>query len=451
MLQAHKLGAQWAALVMSLITTATVGKLNLTFAKLCRVCLREPFDPSRSRTLGPRGVSPTCVGTNENAVSLISFRSPLSPLSSEYYLGTVPFQADPRASRLQVDLINAPGDIHEAFIIDIKNQPFSTPNHVVKALDGEIQRKLNEISERWMSASRKRITMPKVEFGHDEVKNSFWFSINKTTQGFRLQLGKNDPKSILTKLGFSEGMLVEHRPDDPRVDPPVDPRVLAEKEWTMGNGGEHGGRSLHEQRVRSDEGFCFLRSRFEAKFGKKRNTAAPKDKGERPKDKGEGPGHKDGGPEDDEKALHSENLLLAEYLFSLAFLSIFRVRGPTLRINANKPVDGASVDDFENRLEMVCNFDVGATEPEGPGSLKKVMEEVVKKVSSHVYSDGPWSPLRMRTQQVLRTCNWQHSGSRRALPVSHSKWRDRTMNSHCQWRDHTMKLSPTPPSCSTPL
>eukprot|EP00903_Cladosiphon_okamuranus_P012871 g12021.t1 len=269
-------------------------------------------------------------------------------VSSEYYLGTVPFQADPKASMLHVNLINASGDINERFCIDIKNQPFSIPEHVAEAIDSELKRNVEYLDEKWRNkTSKKRIRMiPMIEFGYDRESCRFWFSIDETPQGFRLRLGNDGHNGILTKLGFSEDTTVEH------------PRLLAENLWVIGDAGEYGGRSLHEQRVRSDEGFGSLRTKFETTFRKSRNTT---------------------NPNDEELAAHSENLLLAEYLFSLAFLSMFRENGPTMKIVANATVSDASADEFEAKLKSVCNFDAGTAESDGPGSLKMVMEEVVKK------------------------------------------------------------------------
>lgn len=262
-------------------------------------------------------------------------------LSSEYYLGTVPFQADPEASTLQVELVNSSGDINERFtMIDIKNMSFSTPEHVAKALNTEIQRNVKEIDKKWTAAYKGRIKMPTIEFGYDRDKTGrFWFSINKTPENFRLQLGKNDPKSILTKLGFSDDMTVEPpKPGD------KNPSVLAaESSWTIGDATEHGGRSIHDQRIRSDEGFGDLRQRFEIKFGK--------------------------------KSRHRENLLLAEYLFSLVFFSMYREKGPTMNIDVRGKVHDHSAAEFNEKLEMVCKH-----QSEGLASLKEVMMEVVKKV-----------------------------------------------------------------------
>lgn len=261
-------------------------------------------------------------------------------LSSEYYLGTVPFQANPEASTLRVELVDASGNANgRVFKVDIKNRPFSTPEHVVTALLKEIQN-TTELHEAWTSASRRRMPMPSIRFGYDRDDKNFWFSLSET-QDFRLQMGRGDPTSILTKLGF---------PDHKTVTPGL--RVYG-KGWKIGDATEHGGRPIHDQRVRSDPRFVDLRKQFKKIFG----TRAIKN------------------PEDNEieRALH-ENLLLADYLFSLVFLSVCREKGPTMKVDINRQVDDKSIKEFNDKFGQVCKSDVGGTGPKNPDSLKQVMD-----------------------------------------------------------------------------
>lgn len=124
--------------------------------------------------------------------------------------------------------------------------------------------------------------------------------------------------------------------------------------WTIGGGDEHGGRSIHDQRIRSDVEFDGLRQTFKRQFGKR---------------KAENPGE----DEDTDPTPHSENLLLAEYLFSLVFLSMYREKGvPTMKIDAVKEVADQDAGDFTRKLGQVCNFNIS-------GSLKKAID-VVKNV-----------------------------------------------------------------------
>lgn len=311
------------------------------------------------------------IKSTKSKLSLVIRSVNLPPLSSEYYLGTVPFQADPEASTLHAELIDASRDIREPFIIDIKDLPFSTPEHVASALDSKIQLEMKRIYEDLTSASKKRIGMPKIKVGYDVDEKRFWFAISEK-QGFRLQLANYGERILLRKLGFS----ARTQEQGPLAVLPGK-REDAESLWTIGDGGEYGGRSLREQRVRSDEGFGSLRKSFERKFRDWRG------KGKQPtgKGKGKGPDNEDEEPDDEdgELVIHSENLLLAEYLFSLVFLSMFRAKGPTMKIAANASVNDDSADDFAKKLDSVCNFNIGVTESNGPGSLKKVMKEVVKK------------------------------------------------------------------------
>lgn len=293
-----------------------------------------------------------------------------------------------------MELTNASGDINEQFSIDIKDQPFSTPEHVADAIDDEIQSNVSELCDKWNAAlgesagrqrsrsARTNMTPPNIKFGYDrENKRSFWCSISDTSHGFRLRLRKDGQNSILTKLGFSEDTTVEYRPRD-FFD---DPRVFAKNVWVIGNNEEYRGRSLHQQRVRSDEGFGELRDKFEKKYEIKSRDPKGSDKGrkgmgKRRKDENKEPNDEGEEPNDKAKKLapHSENLLLAEYLFSLVFLSLYREKGPTMKISANANVSNTCAQNFEDKLKLVCEF-VGDTESGGPGSVKNVMEEIVKK------------------------------------------------------------------------
>lgn len=113
------------------------------------------------------------------------------------------------------------------------------------------------------------------------------------------------------------------------------PREYADPEltWTIGDGDQHGGRFTHDQRIRSDAQFDGLRQAFKRQFGGR---------------KAENPGE----DEDTDPTPHSENLLLAEYLFSLVFLSMYREKGvPTMKIDAAK---GVADQDAGDSLESLA-------------------------------------------------------------------------------------------------
>lgn len=280
-------------------------------------------------------------------------------LSSEYYLGTVPFKADPIASTLRLEFMSATGNDCEDFTIDIKNKPFSTPGQVAVALSAEIKHRI-EICD--------LVRKPSMTVDYDGKR--FSFSLKKLPrQDFHLRLGKDDPTSILTKLGFNDDAL--------EVEP--DKKQIAQKPWKIGNGNEHGGRSIHDQRIRSDPGFGVLRAKFRAKFEKKRKTGKRK-------------GRAGALPDDDDDlgeigkrkgkavALHDGHLLVAEYLFSLVFLSMYRDEGATMQINnaveLASGVNDDSVNKFNESLRLVCDFDVGTTDEKGPCSIGTVMNFV---------------------------------------------------------------------------
>ena len=257
--------------------------------------------------------------------------------SSEYYLGTVPFQADPKASTLRVEIVSTSGSTgneNRSYTVDIKKRAFSTPEHVAFALSQEIKRKVEKLHD---------ARMPGIKFGYKRGESRFWFSIEKSTgtQDFHLRLGKDDPTSILPKLGFSNDMTTESGS-----------QVYAENLWTIGDGDQHGGRSIHDQRIRSDVwfddlrmAFDNLRKEFEINHGGKKKRNAKK----RAED-----------TQDNAAAPQYEYLLLAEYLFSLVFLSMYRTRepkdGPTMKIDATRKVADGDADDFGRKLDQVCNF-----------------------------------------------------------------------------------------------
>lgn len=286
-------------------------------------------------------------------------------LSAEYYLGTVPFKASPKACTLRGELVGASGNNHSTDIIDINidiaNKLFSTPTHVALALSTEIEASIEKRYNTWTSDTKPNTPRPSVKFSYHDGR---FYLTNERKKGFCLRLGNCDPTSILTKLGFNKTLEV----------PPGETKE-GTTEWEMGNGGEHGGRSLQDQRIRSDPAFGKLRVDVESILGKRRI----------------------GRGEEGEVTFHAGHLLVAEYLFSLVFLSMYRGKGRgdgwTMQIQnaAEKAgkVDDSSVDEFETKLSQVCNFDVGTTDQAAPCSIKMVMDEV-KKVRLHrVMYRGP--------------------------------------------------------------
>lgn len=285
----------------------------------------------------------------------------LSP-SSEYYLGTVPFKADPTASTLRVEFMSASGKDDISFIVDLKNKPFSTPMHVVEALNDEIQLKVDEICKKGPSTRTTRSSKPSMTVSYQYGKGTSHFSIlfaKSTKQNLRLRLGRGDPTSILTKLGFAKALQVEPG------------QTVVGGEWKLGDGNEHGGRSIQDQRVRSDLAFATLREKFKEEFATKmkrrgcQREKVSKGKGQR-----------------NAVALHDGHLLVAEYLFSLVFLSMYRDKGRTTQIsNAVELASGVNNDSvkiFTERLDLVCSFQAG---PTGKTCSIKMVTDFVKKAS----------------------------------------------------------------------
>lgn len=272
--------------------------------------------------------------------------------SAEYYLGTVPFKASPEACTLRGELLGASGDNHSngfvCFYIDIKNKPFSTPNHVAEAISAKMKESIDE-------RCKQCVSRPSIRFYFDDRR--FWFK-NESKERFRIRLGSQDPTSILTKLGFSETL--EVKPGQ---------TYGGRKEWAMGNWDEHGGRAIEDQRIRSDGAFGKLRENVERILGTRKIGRG---------DRGE-------------VGFHAGHLLVAEYLFSLVFLSMYRGQGRTMHIeDAVKKageVDDQSADEFEAKLSQVCNFDVGSTEKAGRCSIKIIMDEVQKVRWSEAFCD----------------------------------------------------------------
>lgn len=262
------------------------------------------------------------------------------------------FKADPKASTLRGELTGAPGNdgnIHTfdiTFDIDVKNKPFSTPEHVAEALSTEIKLTVDERYEVLTSASKRRTAKPSIEIKYDRTGNRFWISLAKTKQDFHLRL-ENDPTSILTMLGFDATVEVE--PGTP---------VAGSSSWTIGDGDKHhGGRSVEDQRIRSDPVFGELWDHAK-QFGSK--TIGKGKKGR--------------------VTFHAGHLLLAEYLFSLVFLSMYRENGRTMQItNAveqAKRLDDRSATTFGEKLDQVCDFDVIATAEKDSCSIAMLMKEV---------------------------------------------------------------------------
>lgn len=143
-----------------------------------------------------------------SAVTCTSFVCVSFHCSSDFYLGTVPFQADPRASTLYVEISSASGEEIGSFTVDIKNRPFSKPEHVANALSKDINRKAEGLYNAWASktASKRRTSMPVIRCGYERGRTKlFWFSIEKKSTGaedVHLLLGRDHPTCILPKLGF---------------------------------------------------------------------------------------------------------------------------------------------------------------------------------------------------------------------------------------------------------
>lgn len=245
--------------------------------------------------------------------------------------------------------------------MDIKDKPFTSPTEVAEALCDEIERKVNKDSSKIVRY----------------CKSDNRFSIaNPSKSPFRLRLKKHET-SILAKLGFtSEQLPLELAPGA---------EEKARAKWSIGDHEEHGGRSLEDQRIRADPGFTTLRARFNLKFGprtsKKRreNKICSQDKNDPKKS----------------VVLHDGHLLMAEYLFSLVCLSIFRKDGPTLRMKTsdmdtdlvteeflNKLVTEHRIDCFTVRLHEVCLFSIGNESEPCSGDIRFVMDFVIQARTS---------------------------------------------------------------------
>ncbi|CAM9719306.1 unnamed protein product, partial [Pylaiella littoralis] len=288
--------------------------------------------------------------------------------SMEYYLGTVPFRPSPSACTLHVEVAPATeqgnsndlthGSLNDkSFTVDIKDKPFTAPDEVAEALSNEIASK---ISECYANASIKMI----ISF----CKGSNRFLARNTTNDkrFKLRLGRNEA-GILAKLGFtSEQLPLELAPGDKKE---------AAEEWEIGNHNEPGGRSLEDQRIRSDPGFTKLRTRFNSTFG------ARGDKKRRQQSKILTPNDNSLGKTT--VALHDGHLLLAEYLFSLVCLSMFRKEGLTMRMKGpetgpvnedflSKLVTDDCLAIFNTKLTEVSTFNVGTKSDSCPCDISSV-------------------------------------------------------------------------------
>lgn len=242
----------------------------------------------------------------------------------EYYLRTISFTPDPSACELHVKVLSPgehgnPTDIR----VDIRNKPFTAPKEIADALSAEIGQ--------CMAISYHR------EKG---------FVLRNTSTSSRLRL-ENNETSILRKLGFTEQLPLELAPGS---------EARASGCWVIGNDAEKGGRSLEGQRIRSDLAFQQLRSRFYSEFGR-RGSRRRKDYRIPISSRGNSP--------PTSVALHDGHLMLAEYLFSLVCLSMFRQEGRTMRMkNPENPentetflvdlVDEACLHTFTEKTQSVC-------------------------------------------------------------------------------------------------
>lgn len=289
--------------------------------------------------------------TDKRERTSLSYQLVGSILSSEFYLRTVPFLADREASTLKVELIRTSGEVIGCFSVNVENMPFSTPFHVADALSIEIKGGVddlyNAVTDTKTSLPKKKPTL-KVSYKVSENDGSrFWLSLNGTAkQGFHARLGNNDPTSILPMLGFTGTRDI--LPGNP---------AKGKEDWRIGNGGEHGGRSLQDQRIRSDPLFGSLRDEFQKKFGGTRIRRR------------QGVG---GIP------MHDGHLLVTEYLFSLVFLSMYREKGATMKIQNAAELAGdvnlKSVEEFNEKMRLVSDFNVGAADVDNPYSLRIVMD-----------------------------------------------------------------------------
>ncbi|CAM9177501.1 unnamed protein product [Ectocarpus sp. 13 AM-2016] len=239
--------------------------------------------------------------------------------SMEYYLRTISFTPDPSACELHVKVLSPgkhgnPTDIR----VDIRNKPFTAPNEIADALSAEIGQCMA------ISYHRKK-----------------GFVLRNTSTSSRLRL-ENNETSILRKLGFTEQLPLELAPGS---------EECASGCWEIGNQAEEGGRSLEDQRIRSDLAFQQLRSRFYSKFGRRGSRRRK--------------GYSIPINPWTWVALHDGHLMLAEYLFSLVCLSMFRQEGRTMRMKSPENpentetflvdlVDEACVRTFTEKTQSVC-------------------------------------------------------------------------------------------------
>ncbi|CBJ31706.1 conserved unknown protein [Ectocarpus siliculosus] len=254
----------------------------------------------------------------------------------EFYLGTIPFRPDPSACTLHVQVVPKTGQ-GSSFRVDIKDKAFTAPNEVAEALSAEIAVKLRECDA---NAS--------MEISY--CKRGKRFLVKNKSRLFTVRLETNEA-SILAKLGFTTNLPLELGPDS---------EIRADSDWEIGNHDQPGGRSLEDQRIRDDPGFTELRARFNRQFGPRggkqrrgKNISTPTENDRQPS-----------------VALHDGHLLLAEYLFSLVCLSMFRQEGLTMRMRSpgigsetdnflDELVTEDCLDSFDTRLGRVCRFNVG--------------------------------------------------------------------------------------------
>lgn len=302
-------------------------------------------------------------------------------LSPEYYLGTVPFKACRNAGTLRGELTCTSGNDEQEFSIDffinIQNKPFSIPEHVADAISEEFKRSVNGRREE-LATDAKRVWPRKRETWNPSAymtisavyeADRFWFALKhkETKQGVHFHLVLyNEPASILPKLGYDDNL--EVTPGHP---------VPGKTSWKIGDGDEHGGRSIRDQRIRSDSAFGELMAHVQKEL---------KDLFVKNKERG---------------YAHSGHILLADYLYSLVFLSIFRERGRTMRIKdgverARNMKDSVEVKEFEDKLTDLCRVDVGATDDET--RIKRILKEVSKVSETRVHDSVP--PVKVDTMRA---------------------------------------------------
>lgn len=296
----------------------------------------------------------------------------------EYYLGTVPFKPNLNACTLQFDVVpiieqDNPSSLASAFSVDIEGGPFSvdikgpftSPTEVAEVLSAEIEGETRQFST---NASLV------VSYGNGDSNGDKSFSVKNTSKSFKFRL-KNNEASILGKLGFTTGPcpLLRLCPGDEK---------RAGAYSVVGNAEEPGGRSLEDQRIRSDPAFTKLRTQFYSKFGgrggKKRQSHKMLTTG--------------GNSPQKPVTLHDGHLLVAEYLFSLTCLSMFRQDRKTMRMKSlpgnetNESLENLVTDDiletFDRRLQDVCRFNAGTKSKPYCCCISEVVD-FVKEVRKH--------------------------------------------------------------------